>query len=481
MRYKVKFLLCSTTLALSLSLWPLQNAQALIQSSQDNNVSGRVTLAPELENDAVAPAQRSDSVLPSDFMTPPEAKAAPAAEQMGVQKNVSAEQKDSPLLPQSPSDKKNNPLLPKGSSEIKDNPLLPSGTSSAQPSVNKDVDPFADIVPLSEEEKRQFGDNILNQLSENLFSQMSDIEKQSALLSLELRREKIRSEIEAIRNQRKKALAEEEEARAEKERKQREWEAEQEKKKFEMEQEKRKLEIEAEKLRQETLVKAYKEKMLEKEQKWIATMAETYKEIDALNKDREFLISDFTRKLDNLRSIAAQTVNEANSAKVRYDKDISTLKSQISVLKARLAAEQAARKVVNPFAQIAGEAPQQIMLSDIYAIMEIIGKDENLIAKLINKNGDSFLVKKGTVLQTGHVVDEISETYIRGDLDGVKDYLYFAAGGILDAEPPASDVIDGAIDTATSKRAAKGEQKSSNAPNLFSSDIPSLGKGMFIK
>ena len=50
MRYNIKFLLCSTTLALTLGLLPIQDAKALISAPQADNVPGRVSLAPELEN-----------------------------------------------------------------------------------------------------------------------------------------------------------------------------------------------------------------------------------------------------------------------------------------------------------------------------------------------------------------------------------------------------------------------------------------------
>lgn len=469
MRYNVKFLLCSTTLALTLGLLPIQNAEALISAPQADNVPGRVSLAPELEND-MTPSQNADPLLPNKDLERPASQNNAAIDGfMKPSPRSLGQQNPQPAANTNPQVK--GVASANGSVGKGNDPILKSSAPTKEP------DPLADIVSLSEEEKALYGDNILKQLGDNLFSQMSDIEKQSALLSLELRREKIRAEIEAIRNQRKKALAEEEALKEEKLQKQREWEAEQEKKKFEMEQEKRKLELEAEKLRQEALVKAYKEKMLEREQAWIETMGKAYKEVSELNKDREFLLSDFTRKLDNLRSMAAQAVTEANNAKVRYDKDVSVLKTQISVLKARLAAEQAAKKTTNPFAQISSEV-KPVMLSDVYAVMEIVGKDDNLVAKLINKNGDSFLVKKGTILQTGHVVDDISETFVSADLDGVKDYLFFSAGGILDAEPVSNGVIGSAKEALGDDASKKGSKPTAN---LFSSEVPNLGQGMFVK
>ena len=470
MFYNVKYLLCSTTLALALGIYSANDAHALLSAPQADNTPGRVTLAPEAENaDAVAQINAPSSnptVLPNSSaptQNNPQMPSVNTSNASGLE-NVGGQNAQQPSIPQM------------GASANS----LPDGSNPMENQV-KEKDPFSEIVPLSDEEKALYGDNILNQLSDDLFSQMSDIEKQSALLSLELRREKIRAEIEAIRNQRKKAAEEEEALKAEKERKRLEWEAEQEKKKFEMEQEKMKLEMEAEKLRQENIVKAYKEKMLEKEQNWVKAMSEAYKEMDAINKDREFLLNDFVRKLNNLQSIATQAVGEATNAQSRYNKDVSALKAQISILKARLAAEQAARQQTNPFAQMTENVEQTLMLNDVYAIMEIVGKDDNLVAKLINKNGDTFLVKKGTVLQTGHVINDISETFISATLNGVQDYLFFSAGGILDAEPPSG--IDSQKASTTVKKNVGKAQAKAGTPSvgLFSSEVPSLGKGMFVK
>jgi hypothetical protein len=57
-----------------------------------------------------------------------------------------------------------------------------------------------------------------------------------------------------------------------------------------------------------------------------------------------------------------------------------------------------------------------------------------MVAKLINKNGTAFYVKKGTVLQSGHIIGEITSTYVTAEKSGDRNYLYFAAGGILPTE-----------------------------------------------
>ena len=76
----------------------------------------------------------------------------------------------------------------------------------------------------------------------------------------------------------------------------------------------------------------------------------------------------------------------------------------------------------------------------LYAVTEIRGKGAELIAKLLNKSGTTFYVKKGTSLQSGHVIKDITPTYVMAEKDGEKSYLYFAAGGILPSETTKFEV-----------------------------------------
>lgn len=445
MRYKFRNILSTTALALILGLAMSSPASAVDTVAQPGGIVG----AP-VNNNVITP---SDPVLP----------------------NASSQNAD-PLLGMANVSEGNANNDTAKAPAVAPSPLASKNQGNDVPQLSKVVDssynPSLDPMPDNE-----FGENILNKFDDNLFSKMSDIEKQSALLSLELRREKIKSEIAAIQAQRKKAEAEEIAALEERERKKREWEEAQEKIRFEREQKRKELEMKMERLRQERIVKAYKNQMLVEKQKWIENTQKVYKEIEEIEKDRAFIISDFKRKLNNLRSIAAAVVVEAGNAKKRHEKDVSTLKMQISVLKARLEAERAACKKDNPFSQLPAE--KQIRLADVYAVMEIVGKGENLVAKLINKNGDYFLVKEGTVLQSGHVVDEISETYVRGDIDGVKDYLYFAAGGILQNEPESSNVLNSLAENKDTQDG--GTKAKTPGGNLIQSSLPSLGNSMFVK
>lgn len=319
--------------------------------------------------------------------------------------------------------------------------------------------------PLASDNSSLFGSKSdTGSMGNDLFNQMSDIEKRTALLNLELRREKLQNEIEAVKIQRQQALLAEEEKVEAQRLKNIEFEKEQERKVL-IEQEKlRELDIQFEKLRQEKLLSSYKNKMLEENQKWIEHNADFYKQIEALRKSKKDLTAETKQKLEQLQQ-QALAAKEAHLAKVdELNKKIIDQQSQLKVLRTRIETlekeKEEARR--NPFAGVEGlpvavpgaagglsgaatdvapgsdisneEEPVETDLSKLYAVTEIRGQGGELIAKLVNKGGTSFYVKKGTVLQSGHTIGDITLTYVTAEKENDKKYLYFAAGGILPTE-----------------------------------------------
>ena len=491
MYYSLKNMLAGTALSLLLSMSAVSQASAQNMNLNNNEVQGSVSLdldAPD-NNEKNLPILDEDpdnALLPqnnNNLITP----SAPAMPQKVLPENEPMQ--NAPIV--------NDPLAPQpraANGLLGGEPVAPLGDVNNQPiqpkkSVNDLVIPNTaatvdDEIRPEDDPLREINgeDSALTQIDTNLFSKMSTLEKQSALLSLELRREKIKNEIEAIKAQRQQAQLEQQAAEEEKQRKKQEWENEQKKKLLEEEQKVKDLEVKMEGLRQEKIVKAYKEEMLQEKQQWIKNNEKIYQQMAEVEKEREFLLNDFQLKLSNLINLAKKTVIDAQNAKNRHNQDVDALKTKISVLQSRLDAELAEKNKSNPFAQLPAE--KQVMLSDVYAIMEVVGKGENLAAKLINKNGDYFLVRKGTTLQTGHVIDEITETYIRGDIDGVKDYLYFTAGGILDSEPVSNAVITKAKMAATQGAnggVGGGAASGANDSLVGTAGIPSLGEGLFVR
>ena len=112
----------------------------------------------------------------------------------------------------------------------------------------------------------------------------------------------------------------------------------------------------------------------------------------------------------------------------------------------------------------------------MYAVMEIRGQNGELIAKLINQDGTPFYVKKGTALQSGHIIDDITSTYVRAEKNGIKDYLYFAAGGILPLEQPKTTITPDLPSAEPVKNTAPAKQGF-----VASNGIPGLGQSMMAR
>jgi len=331
-------------------------------------------------------------------------------------------------------------------------------------------------------------------VNNELFSRMSDLEKQTTLLNLELKKERIANEVAAVKAQRLKAQQEEEARKQEEERKRIEWQNEQDRLMVEEQRKLKEAETALEKLRQEKIVKAYKETMLASTQKWIKKNAEVYAEMAKKDQQIKDLLNDYKNKFGIIQQKAEETKAKAEAARINHDKKVANLESQISILKTRLEAEiEKAKQAAlasrtskkNPFAGATSEAvaPEKVKLSKEYAIMEITGQGDELAAKLINEDGDVFMVKVGTTLRNGYTIDEITQTFLSGVKDNEKDYLYFSAGGILDREPIKSDITlkDTGSDAANGgndNSRGGGRRRGSIATT---SGIPSLGRGMIIK
>lgn len=422
-----------------------------------------------------APKAVSDNTVPAPAMpdeTNNEAVPNPKNFDQDVDFSLGVES-DAPVLPTTES----KPVAP-GQTNGNNNPLMAAAAKQEAPK------------PQSTEE---FGEDVLTKIDNDLFSQMSDIEKQTTLLTLELRREKLRNEIEAIKAQRAKALEEKAAAEEEKKRKELEWQKEQEAKVLKEQQLLKEKEIELEKLKQKKVLNAYMNRMLEQNQKWIAENAEVYKQMRQIEADRKSLVDNFKKKLDTLSTLANKAVQNANNAKSNHDRTLASLTAQNIQLKKRIEAEALAAKnrQQNPFdanendgnkkAPVTTSIDAKIVpvnISKEYAIMDITGQGDELVAKLINKDGESFLARQGTILQTGHAIEAITPNYIQFDRNGLKDYLY-TSGSAMTMEP---ENMEGTATTNT-----KAPRKPVVIPKKASSGIaaergmPSLGTGMFVK
>ena len=505
MRYNMKKYMLLTTLSVGISLFALDYAKA-------QNV---VSLVDDVDNGLpILEAGKADNTLPVASGVSPNASS--ENDVLFDEPNAPAQitTQDSALPPQPAINNVDNSLgindANMGQGGIVNLPAGQEGLMGVNPAgIGAVADPngmgvIAPPQPTPEEIEREraiaeakraaadneLTDSILKKLDDGLFSQMSDIEKQTALLTLELRKEKVKNDIKALELQRKKAEEEDKNREEERLRKIKEWENEQERLLLAEQQKLQALENIYETLRQEKLVKAYKEHALEEEQKWIQSFRIALEEAATAEASRNELVEDFKKKLAQLAILANKNFDGAKTAKENFEREMSTIRAQVSILRSRLeATEHDSSTKINPFASGSSESTfvetesilENSKIAELYSIVEIRGQGENVVAKLKNKSGNSFTVKKGTILQTGHTVEEITQTFIRADKDGIRDYIFFSTGGAIEKEPVVSQDRMSMLSDLLKKRKAEKNSSSDESGPAVSSGMPSLSKGMFVR
>ena len=301
------------------------------------------------------------------------------------------------------------------------------------PEVSIDVD-----SPKTPFEK--YGNTILSRVDNELFNQMSEIEKQTTLLNLELKREEVKNRIDALKAQRERAKQEELDRVAEREKKARDEELQRQKALLQEQMRLKEKEMELEKIRQAKILSEYMNEMLVINQQWVEVNAKLSAQIRNLQEERVKLIAEIETKLDDLNKRATTTGQLAEETRVAYERKISTFNKQIEGLKKIISDKDAALQNIsrgsndNPFADSEMIDENAVDMSKEYAIMDITGKGDNIVAKIVSQDGTTFTVRKGSVLKGGEMVVNISDKFITFENQGVRSYLY-TGGTVMQYEP----------------------------------------------
>lgn len=303
-----------------------------------------------------------------------------------------------------------------------------------------------DAIPEAEAPKspfESFGNAILSKVDNDLFNQMSNIEKQNTLLNLELKREELKNKVASLRMQRLKAKEEAELARRREEEKFKDQEAERQANLLKEQEALRQKEIELEKVRQGKVLNEYMNEMLKMNQQWINKNTELLNRIHDLEEDRKLLIKSFEEQVAQVQHNAIVLQKKAETAVANHTRIVASLNAHINGLKRAISdSEEKLNKLKennmsNPFAAaaaMAGMGEGAIDMSEEYAIMDITGKGDDIVAKIVNKDGTTFIVHKGSMLRGGEVVTAITDHYVAFENNGVRSFIY-TGGTVLDFEP----------------------------------------------
>ncbi len=317
--------------------------------------------------------------------------------------------------------------------------------------------------------------SVLSQMDDDLFSQMSEIEKSTTLLTLELRREKIRNEIEAQKAIRQKAFddleRQKEEAKLKDLERKKQIEAKVLKEKQELLSRQQILEV----LKQRKLLNAYMNHMLVTQQAWLREKESLYGRISAMEQEKKDLTDLFKQKVEKLLEASAQNIQAAEAARVNFDRVVKSLKARNEQLRKRIEADAKIIKnaqsslhlksqsleelqsrnssLESDAVQATGSLPKDgkesldkdddaellAKLSSQYAILGISGRADNMFIEVIDVNGQPITVKIGSALPSGHVLREIGTDYAMFARDGMTEYLY--VGRTIDGYVPTLGLV----------------------------------------
>ena len=339
----------------------------------------------------------------------------------------------------------------------------PAPNAGANPNAGNAADPFSagagdELSPdanganvnATKSPLENFGNAILSKVDNTLFNKMSTIEKQTTLLRLEYKREELKNKVIALRTARLRAMQEEIDRRRAYEEKQKNAETERQLKILEAQRKLKEREIELEKLRQAKVINDYMNEMLVMNQKWIEENGKLQDRIHELQDERVILINDFKEKLADIAKYLEILKQHVVMAVQEHFTTINALRDKILDLQQVIADREdqlrACREAGdNPVAGGGGTnidgigLPSQVDvdLSKEYAILDITGQGDEIVAKLVSVDGKTFTVHRGSMLKGGEVVTTITDTYILFENKGIKSYLY-TGGGVREYEPSAT-------------------------------------------
>ena len=170
------------------------------------------------------------------------------------------------------------------------------------------------------------------------------------------------------------------------------------------------------------------------------------------------MIETFKTKITSIDEEIQKTQKHAELVVAEHQKVVADFKAKIEELEETIAAlnrslrasqkkiKEIQEAAANPFkegedgAKGGSDSPDKndVDMSKEYAIMDITGTGDDIIAKIVNSKGKIFIVHKGSMLKGGEVVTSITDHYISFENSkGIKSYLY-TGGTVMEYEPEQS-------------------------------------------
>lgn len=315
-------------------------------------------------------------------------------------------------------------------------------------------------------------EQILGKVSSDIFREMAEMERENNTLSLQLKREQLRSEIDALKSANRQMLFDEIERREKMTQARLEWELAQDLKRQEALERKQKAEIRQkqieaalkreeerriQKLKDEEAARIQKEK--EEQMKQEQERAELRKKYDAATIVRVNNLKPTLMAITRPPKVKRSPSTRVSRTLTASGEDMLTKKKAGQALTTEVSAE---------------EDKNREAATNLYAVSEIRGTAGSLIAKLISKKDrTTFFVKKSTILPTGHTVIDIDKDFVLVQIGKNKEMIGFPSAGLLGENAQAQQA------PAEAQQAPQEEQRRARRrPATISSSVSQRTAGL---
>lgn len=306
-------------------------------------------------------------------------------------------------------------------------------------------------------------EQFLGKLSSDVFREMADMERENNKLMLQLKREQLRSEIDALKTANRQQLFDEIERREKMTQARLEWELAQELKRQEALERRQKAEIRQKQI--EAALKREEDRRKEKAKKEEEERRKKEAEIKAKEEKerKELKLKYDAASLIQLNELKPTLMAVTRPPKVKRSPS-SRADINLTAIGEDLLTKKKAGQALTGISFSGAEVPKgsaqddtNVKKSDpasmLYSVTEIRGTAGSLIAKLISKKDKmTFYAKKNTILPTGHTVIDIDKDFVLVQLGKTKEMIGFPSAGLLsepvtpeeEAGPASSAVPEGA-------------------------------------
>lgn len=405
-----------------------------------------------------------DSFLgePAPAVPPPAAQSEQKAEPAPAAEQVPAPAPEPVVEQNNPFAELEQPAAPAPAPEPSDPfaDISASVPQSAEPALN--LAPAPQPVPAAPARDRQMSlssapnEQFLGKLSSDVFREMAEIEQENNTLMLQLKRDKLRSEIDALKTSNRQNLFNEIERREKMTQARLEWELEQELKRQAAVERKQMAEIRQKQI--EAALKREEERRIQREKEEEMARLKAEEEKKAAEKK---LMEEEKKKQDaNSMTLVRNKIKPNLQAVVRPPKPKRAPSEESMMRKANfgetLLALKKAGKNVSDFTpseitvqDLKTEEPEKITpIKDLYIIRGINGTDGHLVVKLVSLENEKVLYQSlGNELPSGHKITKIARDGITVKKGKAKEeFLPYGSAGFARSassdEKTASDPMN---------------------------------------